>query len=97
MGAGRADLPPSPLAGRLVRAFHPAEPPNPARDPAHGRHLLSEALDGRDALGSFVPESRVNRARVSRVDASGLPAAPADDDRVIGRRAVQSQSISLAV
>ena len=49
VGARGAALSAPSAAGGRVRAVHRAEPRRCCRDPAHRRHLLPEAVDGRDA------------------------------------------------
>ena len=56
-----------------------------ARDPADRRHLLPEALDGRDAERPPVAGGRRHRPDVRRAPAAGLPRAAAPGHPVVGR------------
>ena len=91
VGARSADLRASPPARVGVGAVHRPEPGNAARDPAHRRHLLPEAVDGRDALRPHVAGGGANRPRVSRIAPAVLPAALADDHRIVRGPAVPGE------
>ena len=55
-----------PLRAAASREVHPPQPRDAARDPADRRHLLSEALDGRDAHGPQLRERRADGPGVPR-------------------------------
>ena len=54
----------------------------PAGDSAHGRHLLPEAMDGRDARRPLFAGGRRDRAEVRGGVAAGLSGAAAEGDSV---------------
>ena len=65
VGARGAHLPPSPAAGVSVREVHPGQPRAAARGSADRRHLLPEAMDGRDAQRPQFRDRRVHGATLS--------------------------------
>src|SRR6202035_717470 len=91
VGARSADLPASPAARACVGAVRRPEPGDAARDPAHRRHLLPEAVDGRDAVRPHVAGGGANGSRVSRVAPAVLPAALADDHRIVRGPAIPGE------
>src|SRR5436305_11033092 len=74
MGAGIASVLEPSLAGKAGAAIRPARAGVAARNPEDGRHLLPEALDGRDARRPAIARGGGDGAAVSRC-ASGIAAA----------------------
>ncbi len=78
-------VPAPPAAGGLVGEVHPAQPRDAARHPADRRHLLSEAVDGCDAVGTPLARRRPDGDDVHRSAAGGL-SGQAPPDHPLGRR-----------
>ena len=88
MGAAGPRLPASSAARRGRGEAHSGQPRSAARDSAHRRHLLPEALDGRDAQRTSVRERRVEGECVSEAGIEGLSRAPAAHRPLVGGRPV---------
>jgi aminopeptidase N len=78
-------------ARRCGREAHSAEPRDAARDPTDRRHLLSEALDGRDPRRTQLRRGGPDGEAISRGAAGGISRSPATRRPVVGGRALQSR------
>ncbi len=85
LGPAGGWLSPSSAARAGLREIHHAQPRAAGRDPADRRHLLSEAMDGRDAQRTPVRERRAQGDRFPGETAGELSGAAAPDHPVIVR------------
>ena len=93
LGRRCAGVSESPLAGDARAAVHTTRSRPVARDPAHGRHLLSDALDRRDTGRPPVASGRCDRSGFSGAG-TAVSGAPSLDDPQRRGRTVQGGSVT---